>query len=67
MMENRTNNWQVWVDVFSDKEKMVLEGTEEECEKFVTSNNANESDIYSSVFPLAPHTGFTREFKKYNC
>jgi len=62
--KNTSNNWQVWVNVFCDTQRMVLEGNEKECEKFVQENNANQSDIYGSIFMIAPHTGVNEDWSK---
>lgn len=65
--KNTSDNWQVWVNVFTEKQEMVLEGTEEECDKFVRENNANRSAKYGSVFMIAPHTGRRNDFSRFEC
>ena len=67
MLKNTSDNWQVWVDVFTTDQKMVLEGTEEECAKFLRENNPNQSSEYGSVFMIAPHTGRNEDFSKFDC
>lgn len=64
---NTTNNWQVWVNVFTSKQELVLEGTEIECEKFTNENNVNESDTYGNIFMIAPHTGRNEDFSIFKC
>lgn len=64
--KNTSNNWQVWVNVFTEKQEMVLEGTEKECDDFRRENNVNDSN-YGSVFMIAPHTGRRDDFFKFEC
>ena len=66
--KNCTDGYQVWVDVFTKDQKMVLSGTKQECEDFISKNNANYGDCdYASVFMVAPHTGFEEGFVKIKC
>lgn len=65
--KNTSNNWQVWVDVFTKDQNLELEGTEEDCEKFLRENDPNQSYLYASVFMIAPHTGVNEDFSKFEC
>lgn len=65
--KNETDKWQVWVNVFTAKQELVLSGTEQECEKFLNENNANQSSIYGSVFMIAPRTGRNEDFSTFAC
>ena len=65
--KNVSGNWQVWVNVFTDMQEMVLEGKETDCKRFLINNDANASDKYGSVFTMAPHTGRNEDFSKFAC
>lgn len=65
--KNESNEWQVWANVFTDKQEMVFSGTENECEKFLEDNDPNQSSLYADLFMIAPHTGRYEDFSKFEC
>lgn len=66
--KNESDVWQIWANVFTEKQNLVFSGTEEECEKFLNDNdpNLNKSN-YGSLFMIAPHTGRYEDFTKFEC
>jgi hypothetical protein len=66
--KNVTDQWQVWGNVFTEKQVLAFEGSEKECEKFLNDNNPemNKSN-YSDLFMIAPHTGRNEDFSKFDC
>jgi hypothetical protein len=65
--KNTSDNWQVWADVFTKDQSLVLEGSETACEQFLKDHNPNSTGDYASLFMIAPHTGRNEDFSKFEC
>lgn len=66
--KNLTDNWQIWTNVFTQKQEVVFEGTEVECEKFIKDNNPYMSQSkFHDLIMIGPHTGINEDFSTFDC